>query len=1141
VVSLPVEQHIPRLTRLLVVSLWVLCDAQEVLPLFLTTDAQQQRLAATCCNGLPKLVATVLSARKRAREWKQIEYSRMVRTVLLISQIALRALDTLLLDPGCRMRAATALVSCDAIAKVAAAATEVSQLLLAGHDCGQQDGQQQQHQQLKQLACGLLAWWVAAHRVCATTQQQQQLGPGQDRPPVLRNFNAAQSLPRAAELAAALAQTLSADSPQEQIAGLLDAAGYLCRHQPVQPLKNPKDLLQLFSSRAYLQLSLAMLLLHSYSAQQAASTTSSTCSSSSSAGASSSSSSAGASSSSSSAGASSSSSSAGASSSCSSRSCGGEDRATEHEPEQQEQQQQEQQQQLEQLAKITKQLWQGAGLAPALLPRCAAALASQLPQGLPPAEQCGSGQQLQSQCQKYGYGFVDMTIAVNRSLGMTAMCANKPPQQGQSSVAAGAHTKQRPAAPGGPTFDLLPRQYQQLLQATVWLLPQFLLQSVLLCFEGNMTLTEVAADCAQNVLFWWCISGWYPDAATAAATAQRSGSSSSSSSCRTASRATTDTSSAVPGPLQQLVPPLVDVWLLLTKRVLLQPDGLIHTAAVTEQYLPVGSELAKQVRGSAYCGCLRHEADARAQKVSASCEIQCRSCVTLSCEAQYALGTLLAALHQTAITSTGLAFDLKVPGHDWREHADSVALVLEVVARKLLPHYTLCSSSSNSGSSSSNSGSSSSNSGSSSCGSSDSTIAPGPGSCGSGSGSSTLSESHSTANDVTPGLHAANAAPYLRFAFSRCMSEVLSGHGLVVLVAQHCKHRQLFSLLASVFKLWRCQPQPQQQLSVLNSAVCVAACVAKSVVKTLSLQRDVEMTHTAGVPPLRASLSSWVLLLALYLSTAGLYIVTEMREDAPVSCTARHLQRKLQGMSDTLRLLRVARDALQCAHKQWAESAINVAQKQHAEQLPAMSGAQQPDTQQQKQGQPQLQSQQQCQQKQLQPQEPPAPSAVADVVGPGCKALEKLLSAITDKNLQDCQDVLSAAAAHAATLAGPTAVSMASSNVFVGSSNSSGLCCWVDAPTPAEETRERHEEVLAATNSIKAAQTLEQCWQATRGVKLLQRQAVSLRLAGVRLSYNLPVAWLCNNVYLCRNMAGASEQQLVGGSSCVCGSCKVAR
>jgi len=1094
----------------------VLCHAQEVLPVFATSDAEQLRLAVTCCNGLPRLVATVLSARKRARDWQQIEYRRQVQAVLLVSAAALRPLDIPLLDPGCRMRASSVLISCDAMAKVAAAASEVSQLLLASHDCGQQVGQQQ----LQQLACDLLAWWVAAHSVCAITQQQQQLGPRQDRSLALRSFDTVHFLSQSAELAAALAQTLSADSPQEQIAGLLEAAGYLCSYYtPVQTQKHSSDLLQLYSSPAYLQLSLAMLLLHSYSAQQAVSTTGSAgskdvasdCSNQGNVGGSSTTS---------------------ASSSGSDRSCGGAAKTSQHEPAQQ-------QEQLEQLAKITKQLWQGAGLAPALLPRCAAALASQLLQRLPPAQQCDSGQQLQSQCLKYGYGFADMANALCRSLGMNVMNTNKlqPPQQpqGWGSTAAGHQAKQRPAAAGGLSFEQVPRQYQQLLQSTVWLLPQFLLQSALLCFDGSMVVAEAAAGCAQTALFWWCMTGMDRAAvfaaAAAAAAAQDSGNGSSS---RTASRVT-DTCSTVPGPLDQLVPPLVDVWLLLTKRVLLQqPGGLVHRAAATEQHLPVGSELAQQVRGSAYCGCLRHEADTRAQKLSASCEVQCHRFVTLSCEAQYALGTLLAALHQTAITSTAMPFEMEVPGHDFREHAHSVALVLEVVARKLLPHYTLCSS---------NSGSST----------------PGPRSCGSGI-SSMLSKSHRTESGTIPGLHAANAAPYLWIYFSRCMSEVLSGHGLVVLLYEQCNSRQLFSLMASVLKLWRCQPESEQQLSVLNSAGGVAAMMAKCHAKMLSLQRDGALAGDPGISQARESLSPWLLLLALYFSAAGQWLVMQMRGDAPVSPMARHLSRKLDEIVDTLRLLRMARDALQRAHDQWREAAAEAVQKQQdgcflkdaaeqADHVPSMSAGQQPGAQQQtaeSQGQPQQpqeQSQQQSQQQGL--PEPPAPTAVADVAGPGYQFLEQLLAAIADDDLKDCQIVMSAAAAHAATLAGPTAVSMASGGRFGSSSTStsSGLCSWLcdDATMSAKATSDSGKEVLAATNSIKAAQTLEQCWQATTGVKLLQRQAVSLRLEGVRLSNNLPVAWLCNNVNSCRNMAGARELQLVGGSSCVCGSCKVAR
>jgi len=94
-----------------------------------------------------------------------------------------------------------------------------------------------------------------------------------------------------------------------------------------------------------------------------------------------------------------------------------------------------------------------------------------------------------------------MINAISSSLGMSAVALAKQ-QQGQRSVAAGIQIKQRLAAGVQPSFEQLPRQYQQLLQAAVWLLPQFMLHSALLCFEGDMTLIEVAADCLQNVLLW---------------------------------------------------------------------------------------------------------------------------------------------------------------------------------------------------------------------------------------------------------------------------------------------------------------------------------------------------------------------------------------------------------------------------------------------------------------------------------------------------------------------------------------------------------------------------------------------------------------------------------------------------------------
>jgi hypothetical protein len=49
-----------------------------------------------------------------------------------------------------------------------------------------------------------------------------------------------------------------------------------------------------------------------------------------------------------------------------------------------------------------------------------------------------------------------------------------------------------------------------------------------------------------------------------------------------------------------------------------------------------------------------------------------------------------------------------------------------------------------------------------------------------------------------------------------------------------------------------------------------------------------------------------------------------------------------------------------------------------------------------------------------------------------------------------------------------------------------------------------------------------------------------LQEAGAALCAKLPLPWLCNNPG-CMSVEGASELQLVGGRSCVCGGCKLAR
>lgn len=81
-----------------------------------------------------------------------------------------------------------------------------------------------------------------------------------------------------------------------------------------------------------------------------------------------------------------------------------------------------------------------------------------------------------------------------------------------------------------------------------------------------------------------------------------------------------------------------------------------------------------------------------------------------------------------------------------------------------------------------------------------------------------------------------------------------------------------------------------------------------------------------------------------------------------------------------------------------------------------------------------------------------------------------------------------------------------------------------------------HED--SSSTHISAATALEMLVTEPHSVQLNQLPE-QLYAAGTALCNALPVPWLCNNSD-CTNMVD-SEAQLVGGKSCVCGGCKVAR
>jgi hypothetical protein len=80
----------------------------------------------------------------------------------------------------------------------------------------------------------------------------------------------------------------------------------------------------------------------------------------------------------------------------------------------------------------------------------------------------------------------------------------------------------------------------------------------------------------------------------------------------------------------------------------------------------------------------------------------------------------------------------------------------------------------------------------------------------------------------------------------------------------------------------------------------------------------------------------------------------------------------------------------------------------------------------------------------------------------------------------------------------------------------------------------------AAVAAIHEARSAPSVMQACMGFSGFAALGAELQAVGGGMCAKLPLPWLCNNP-LCSSMGGASELQLVGGSSCVCGGCRVAR
>jgi hypothetical protein len=114
-----------------------------------------------------QLLAVLLTARRRARDWKQQDFSSNIAAVLAAATAVLRCSGSQ--SKTIRAKMSVRLLSERLLGLVAAAQREVTQLLSTQHS--QQSGDQQQKQQrqqqqgqaqLLQVAQQLLLWWVEA-------------------------------------------------------------------------------------------------------------------------------------------------------------------------------------------------------------------------------------------------------------------------------------------------------------------------------------------------------------------------------------------------------------------------------------------------------------------------------------------------------------------------------------------------------------------------------------------------------------------------------------------------------------------------------------------------------------------------------------------------------------------------------------------------------------------------------------------------------------------------------------------------------------------------------------------------------------------------------------------------------------------
>jgi len=257
------------------------------------------------------------------------------------------------------------------------------------------------------------------------------------------------------------------------------------------------------------------------------------------------------------------------------------------------------------------------------------------------------------------------------------------------------------------------RQQQQLLQAVVWPLPLLLLQTAARFGPQEALITRVAAEAA-----WLCCTCWQAPALPAAAQQQPAA---AAAAVVAGSDGSTYTAlEPQQAPAEQLLLPMLQVWMQLIQQQLLQPPvGLLCVATAARQQqqqqqqqqgCSTSFQQTKQLLEGPMCSCCPPNSSLKKQhstrvyhassnSISSSSSSSMPPTCALECDRLYGLGVLLLLLQPLSYL-----YNTPRSAAVWSSKLPAVLLVFEVIMRQLLPLAVPCSSSSSSSSSGGNSG-----------------------------------------------------------------------------------------------------------------------------------------------------------------------------------------------------------------------------------------------------------------------------------------------------------------------------------------------------------------------------------------------------------------------------------------------------